>query len=73
VDAIWSFRIDTGHDGNPINELPKLPKAKHRKVVAKKVEDGEEKVAKVARKTAATKQPLMEKHNPRSRENHGRI
>jgi hypothetical protein len=65
VDAIRSFRMDTGDDGDPIDELPKLSKAKLRKVTAKKVEDGEEKVAKVARKTATKKHPIDGEAQPK--------
>ena len=50
VDAIQSFKMDTGDDGDPIEELPKLPKPKSRKPPTKKVEDAE-KAAKAPRKT----------------------
>ncbi|PMD38382.1 hypothetical protein L207DRAFT_514289 [Hyaloscypha variabilis F] len=47
-----SFSIDTWDDGESIEELPKLPKPKARKPATKKVENGEEKVAKAPRNNA---------------------
>jgi hypothetical protein len=53
VDAIGSFRMEE-HNGDAVEELPKLPKAKPRKPATKKVGVGEEKVAKAPRKKKDT-------------------
>lgn len=53
VDAIGSFRMEE-HNGDSVEELPKLPKAKPRKPATKKVGVGEEKVAKAPRKKKDT-------------------
>ncbi|KAE9368692.1 hypothetical protein N431DRAFT_428453 [Stipitochalara longipes BDJ] len=52
LDAIRSFRMDTGDDQDANQELPKLPKAKPRKLSTKKDENVGEKVTKAPRKTA---------------------
>lgn len=60
IDAVQSFMVDTGEYGDPIEELPELPKAKSGKtVIKKKVDDGGEKVAaKAPRKKAAKKNSI---------------
>lgn len=59
IDVVQSFTMDTGEYGDPIDELPELPRAKPGKTATKKkVDDGGGKVAKVQRKKAAKKYPI---------------
>ena len=66
VDVVQSFMMDIGIYGDPIEELPELPRAEPGKTAAKKkVDDGGEKVAKAPRKKAAKKDSIEGEAQPK--------
>jgi hypothetical protein len=66
VDVVQSFMMDIGDYGDPIEELPELPRAKPGKTAArKKIDDGGEKVVKASRKKAAKKDSIDGEAQPK--------
>jgi hypothetical protein len=66
VDVVQSIMMDIGDYGDPIEELPELPRDKPGKTAAKKkVDDGGEKMAKAPRKRAAKKDSIEGEAQPK--------